>query len=555
MINKMETVIIKKLSLFFKRYLLLNYIVKAGKTHITKFVLVYSLLSFCLFIDLPICSSQCSVQKNDSTTVQFDFHMNNIWHSFLLKDSIQKQVYTKMKEILCGSGYFLLPTCDLKRKSFAIMSMEYSEENAGQYRIKNNYVSATAIKISIHLKTSSGVKTTWESVLLNYDPPSNFTSLGAPSALDLRNDAFQYVWENIPILTQTNTFTPFLKKINSIPKQEMQAYLSSGEVPTGKSCRIVAKSDSYPLPINDSIFFIYSFAIPPSSSFFYLLNVNVNSRKTIWEWQGSDKIYEITDNLVTFPNDSGLIAVDLRTGKTAWKDIIDYNNFNTLSKVGDGLLLTGDWGKTGYCGYINPHNGQLKWKYNLSNRFPGKPAFDSISVYLFNAGQLQRISLKTGKVFWSMSSYLKNPAYQPLIIESKFITDDISGMNAIDLKKKTIAWHFLHPGIKLASNFIYWNKMIIFYLDDGFCYALNSLDGKLVWKRKLKERGLNDSSHMALVDGVLYVPTINGIFFALNPEDGNILWTRELEKSCWSGPIIRNGKIWISSGGNLYCIK
>jgi len=101
------------------------------------------------------------------------------------------------------------------------------------------------------------------------------------------------------------------------------------------------------------------------------------------------------------------------------------------------------------------------------------------------------------------------------------------------------------------------------YLCAGpFFYALDQA-GKQIYRKQLGGRSL---ASPAVVGGIAYLPTEEGLLYALNAQDGRILWTCAIGGSSWlkqldnwdvyhSSPAVSGGLVYVGSGdGRIYAI-
>jgi outer membrane protein assembly factor BamB len=82
---------------------------------------------------------------------------------------------------------------------------------------------------------------------------------------------------------------------------------------------------------------------------------------------------------------------------------------------------------------------------------------------------------------------------------------------------------------------------------------VNVLDGKLLYKHDFEE---NVNSSPTLVDGKLYILSLNGTMFIGTPsETGYTLESKSvLGEECYASPAFMTGRIYIRGINHLYCI-
>jgi polyvinyl alcohol dehydrogenase (cytochrome) len=143
----------------------------------------------------------------------------------------------------------------------------------------------------------------------------------------------------------------------------------------------------------------------------------------------------------------------------------------------------------------------------------------------------------------------------------------ISVKNASSLKKK---WTFTTGGDVSARAAVVNNKV---YFPDwgGNLWAVNALNGKLIWGRKLSDYGLPANTRSrtspAVVDGVIYIGTQEGAYLlAINAATGSLIWKTQLESPendpyaiNTTSPAVINGTVYtgvasLAEGGTVYGI-
>lgn len=123
----------------------------------------------------------------------------------------------------------------------------------------------------------------------------------------------------------------------------------------------------------------------------------------------------------------------------------------------------------------------------------------------------------------------------------------LSQINEKNIKNLEVAWVYKSGYIDRAqtvqTNPIIANNLLITSNLDGFVIAINSINGKEVWRKKLPSpvarRGLT------FHDNSVFVPTSNGIYI-LNVENGNV--NKKIGDSLtYLPPIVTNNKIFVAN--------
>ncbi len=98
------------------------------------------------------------------------------------------------------------------------------------------------------------------------------------------------------------------------------------------------------------------------------------------------------------------------------------------------------------------------------------------------------------------------------------------------------------------------DESLYFVDNDGFAFALNGKNGRVLWKRKIAR--LNASSP-TYADGRLYIVNLEpGQVMALNAENGRQIWKKSLPCRTESSPLVVHDEVYFGcEDGNLYALK
>jgi outer membrane protein assembly factor BamB len=88
---------------------------------------------------------------------------------------------------------------------------------------------------------------------------------------------------------------------------------------------------------------------------------------------------------------------------------------------------------------------------------------------------------------------------------------------------------------------------------DGNMYAFDAMNGKVKWKFFTATVGIESSP--AVADDIIYFGSNNGFFYALNATTGELKWKMETSKNVSSSPVIANNIVYFgSSNGIIYAV-
>ena len=232
------------------------------------------------------------------------------------------------------------------------------------------------------------------------------------------------------------------------------------------------------------------------------------------------------------------MAFDKRSGETVWVSAPGGRPYDTtyappiIANVnGTRLLIQG--ASDGVVHAIKPQTGEPVWKYEISKR-----------------------GLNTGVVVYGTTAILTHS-------EENLDSNDMGMIVALDasqkgeLKMAQTKWHV--PGWQGGFSSPVLDGDRFYQVDNGANIAAFDVnDGKQLWLQNL---GTIQKSSPVLADGKLYVGTENGKFFILQPSatgakilDEDQLGTEALPEAIIGSVAISNGRVFLVSDANLYCI-
>ncbi|HEV8367528.1 MAG TPA: PQQ-binding-like beta-propeller repeat protein [Pyrinomonadaceae bacterium] len=232
------------------------------------------------------------------------------------------------------------------------------------------------------------------------------------------------------------------------------------------------------------------------------------------------------------------IAFDKRTGQTMWLSAPGGRPYDTtyaapiIANVnGTRLLIQG--ASDGVVHAIKPQTGEPVWKYEISKR-----------------------GLNTGTVLFGNFAILTHS-------EENLSSSDMGMMTAVDasakgeIKKEQVKWTTYGWQGGFSSPVIDGERL--YQVDNSANIgAFDVNTGKQLWLQNL---GTIQKASPVLADGKLYVGTENGKFFILKPGatgceilDQDQLGTEALPEAIIASVAVSNGRVYLVSDSNLYCI-
>jgi outer membrane protein assembly factor BamB len=232
------------------------------------------------------------------------------------------------------------------------------------------------------------------------------------------------------------------------------------------------------------------------------------------------------------------MAFDKKTGETMWVSAPGGRPYDTtyappiiVTINGTRLLIQG--ASDGVVHAIKAQTGEPVWKYEISKR-----------------------GLNTGAVVYQNTAILTHS-------EENLGSSEMGMMVAVDaaskgeIKKENIKWSTYGWQGGFSSPVIDGDRM--YQIDNGANIAAFDVNsGKQLW---LKNLGTIQKASPVFADGKLYVGTENGKFFILRPSatgcdilDEHQLGTEAQPESMIGSAAVANGRVYVVSDSNVYCI-
>ncbi len=225
-------------------------------------------------------------------------------------------------------------------------------------------------------------------------------------------------------------------------------------------------------------------------------------------------------------------AHDAKTGKLLWKKERDPEraSFATpflleKSDSGPEVIVATTGGVSSYNPKDGAQNWHFVWKFDKNRlRTVGSPVFHQGLIFAIagdGGGNRNMIALKAdGK-------------------------GDVTNTAMVWQKKKGTAYV---PSLVAKDGLVFW-------IDDkvNVVYCADAKTGNELWNERLG--GDSVSASPVIIDGKLYVINEKGAVFVLNAsKDLEVLAKNDLKEQVYASPAVANGRMYIRTFDNLYCI-
>ena len=304
--------------------------------------------------------------------------------------------------------------------------------------------------------------------------------------------------------------------------------------------------------------------------------------------------------------DGTLLAIDLESGKPAWKfksaSVRESEakgkshggiGFETAAAYRDGRFYIGDLDGIFYCfdakgkevwqfqtesgGVIhssaNFHKdlvlfGSEDSKLYALNAKTGKKAWEletgdqvrcSMTVVDGRAfvagcdGSLHTINLDEGKEESSVAIESPTGVTPAVVGDTVYVGSEQAGFFAIDWKKAEIKWHFNPENSVVTRSSPAVNKdHVIFGSRGRVVYSLDPSTGKLNWSTTLKA---NIDSSPVIAGERVFVGSNDGRMYGINLKNGDVIWQKQLQGSIIGSPAVAFNRLIIATDrGVVYCL-
>jgi len=224
----------------------------------------------------------------------------------------------------------------------------------------------------------------------------------------------------------------------------------------------------------------------------------------------------------------GTYALNAQDGTVLWRIAID-THWLSLQALVNGTL----YAVTQESIYaINPQNGEVRWHYETPMTIGGPLVVADHLLYIGTLGSVDHpekgcfyaLDADTGTLRWQ---YPMGNSYVGAVIhdESIYVSSRDQHLYALEKHTGSLRWKYRFDSPTFNTATIVGN---VIYINIDGAYALSSVDGTLLWHKKLEIGSGFYCTPSLVADGVVYLASGDGpwssILYALNASNGVEYW-------------------------------
>lgn len=259
----------------------------------------------------------------------------------------------------------------------------------------------------------------------------------------------------------------------------------------------------------------------------YALNQTYPNVRPDWEKQDSSDIGAgiVADRrLAVYPNTHGqVVALDPETGRDRWRFQTGGKVYATPALTSKGVVVASTDG-TVY--YLNRKNGNVIWKQATGRPLVASPLVDGKTVYIGSSeGKFRAFSLKDGAKLWEFDGVSE-------FVESIPAADDQrvyfgswgSTLYALDKSTGKLAWKWTNGKLRnfspAACTPILAHNRVFIQTPDRTVTALDAATGREIWKSS-QHKGF-ESIGASEDKSVIYIKCMQDSVYALSTRSGQM---------------------------------
>jgi len=230
--------------------------------------------------------------------------------------------------------------------------------------------------------------------------------------------------------------------------------------------------------------------------------------------------------------DGSVYALDA-SGEKLWnKKINNYGGVTWINADNDFVVV--GW-ENKSCA-LDKNTGEIVWENNQIRLISSKPVFiDDKIIFGSRNGDLYAVSRTNGEIIWHMDLGKQKVYPSADTVRNRVIVASDDQCYAIDSDDRNIKWTFTTNDGMIVSPPLVVDNTVFIGSSDTYIYAVNALDGKLIWKNNT---GWGILSTPAYSDNTVYVGSLDNNLYAFDAENGEMLWSFTCNAAIHSEPLV-----------------
>lgn len=291
---------------------------------------------------------------------------------------------------------------------------------------------------------------------------------------------------------------------------------------------------------------------------------DLKSGKKVWSFASGRRIVgtpAVADGVVVFGSaDKNIYGLDSRTGKKHWQVETGAPVLGAVT-IENGIAYIGASDETFRA--IDIKSGKIQWAYEgVKGYIETKPLIDN-NLVIFGAwnNTLYALNKNDGQEVWKWTGGLTRMHYSPAAVwpvaafDKIFITDPQRAMTAIDRNTGETVWRTFQSmvretiGLSEDKKRVYSKTMN----DSIVCYSTEGKEPIQLWASNVGFGYEHAPSMPVEKDGIVFGSTKGGLIFALNALDGRVLWKHKVGNSLVNTvvPLNRNTVLYTTTEGYI----
>lgn len=269
-------------------------------------------------------------------------------------------------------------------------------------------------------------------------------------------------------------------------------------------------------------------------------------------------VQALKDALLSVARKTGVLSrVSLRSGPLANEPSIKplwtfkCEDEIRASPAGDGrAIYVGAYDHNVYA--VNATSGEFLWKYPTEGGIVSRPAIsDGVLYFGSEDHRLYALTARTGKLAWSYQTDGPIRSSPAALEQHVLVGSDDGFLHAVNVLSNRASWT-VDAGKAVRSSPTISGDMVYFGNENGDLLCCD-LDGQTRWRFRTK-RAITSSP--LVVQGSVYVTSMDGVFYAVDAKSGWAIWRFRMGKGSVSSPCNADNLLFAGSAdGFIYCIE